>query len=398
MGYSFTSFTGGRGNNGNNNNNNNAPKNPTQGQVKYYLDLCRQKGVTPVNYMRMTYEELAKVIEELRLYIPVSENQLKMIREKIESLRGMGIEIKEPDYSKLTGGRGGSASTLIEQLLQKERENSDKMLPTEQQLQFIVGMYLCPDVPFENFDIKRRVELEGGKWRKFTPDEFAEEVRLHMTKRDASAFIDMHRGVYHEWKSTRITQSQMEYIRELEKRMADIHTPRITEWYVSMSGTLEMQTTKKVGDNGKYWAPKGYEGMSDFDLLQFSTDDASNYISILKSELGRKELTAYRDVSDNSQTLEFMREKKNKKENPMDVLVDLVFKMDAIAGYENDIAHDAVTPLLMLDGEDDEEVQEAKRQIREYMLYLVESGSITFDGLTQLCSDSEVAQKILLGL
>lgn len=396
MGYSFGSFTTGKNNN--NGGNSNGPKKTTAGQIKYYLDLCRQKSVTPVNYVQLTHDELGKLIEQLRLYTPVTENQLKMIHEKLESLRSMGIEIKEPDYGKLTGGREGTASSMIEKLIQLERENNDKMQPTEQQLQFIVAMYLCPDVPFEYFNIAKHVELGGGTWRKFTADEFAEEVRTHMSKRDASSFIDTYRGVYHEWKSTRITPSQMEYIRELEMRMANISTPKITEWYVSFAGTLEMSTTKKVGDNGKQWSPKGYEGMSDFDLLQFSVDDASNFINILKSELGRKDLIAYRDVSDGSQTLEFMRDKKKKKENPLDVLIDLVFKMDAIAGYENDVAHDAVTPLLMLDGECDEEVAEAKRQIKEYMLYLVSSDAISFDGLTQLCSDSEVAQKILLGL
>lgn len=397
MGYSFTGFTSmNRGTN--NKANDNKPKNPTQAQIKYYMDLCKQKRVVPENYLKMTYDEFADLIAKLKEYYPASESQIKMISEKIATLKELGVEVDEPNYSTLTGGRGGSASLLIEELIKKEKENSDKMIPTEQQLTFIVGMYLCPDIPFENFEITKKVSLGEGMWRKMTPDEFACEVASKMNKREASVFIDNFRGVFYEWKSTRISADQMRYIRQLEERLANISTPSIASIAVDENGDVEVVNNGKVTDKSKNWNPKGYEGLSEYDLLQFSIDDASNYINILKSELGRKELYSYRDNSDGSMTFEFMREKKRKAENPMDTLMDLMFKLEAVAGYENPDIHEAITPLLLMDDVDDESVAESKRVIREFMIYLVEEKFITFDSMIELCKDSDIAQKIMLGL
>ena len=221
---------------------------------------------------------------------PASEPQIQIIKDKIESLSKMGVNINAPDFSKLTGGRTGTASTLIESLIEMERQYNDVLPPSEAQLQFLVSMYLCPDIPFEeNFEIKRKLDLGEGMWRKLTPEEFAEEIKSKMKKRDASAFIDAHRGVFHTWKTTRIRPEQFKYIRQLEERMRDLSSPSAIEWCVDEEGNL-VQVSKAKVDKSKDYNPTGYIPLEDMELLMFSVEQASQYIDMLKSEQGRKDL------------------------------------------------------------------------------------------------------------
>jgi len=416
--YSFTAFGKNR------NNTATAPTAPTTGgtakprtdrQVSYYLDLCRQRKVAPKNYIKMNYEELAVEISAVKEFYPASESQIKVIKDKIISLSGFGVEINEPDYSKLTGGREGSASSLIEKLFEMERQYSDKMEVTEPQLEMLVSMYLCPDVPFESLGINRKViltpitsyssdlpydeQFAHQTWRKMMPDEFAEEVKSKMFKRDASAFIDAYRGVFHTWKTTRIRPEQEKYIRQLEARMADLSSPSVVEWSVDINGNM-VQIMKNT-DVVKEYNPRGIEPLDDLSLKMFSVEDASTYIDILKSEQGRKELYTYGEVSDNSMTFEDIRTadtKEKKSQHDMAELEDLMFRLEAVAGYENEEIHNTITPYLFEDDVDNEIVEENKDKVRDFMKFLVAEDYITFDGMIELCRECKVAQHILLGL
>lgn len=375
-------------------------KKPTERQVQYYLDLCVQRRVAPQNYTKMTYDELAKVIEELRKFYPASEAQINIIKDKVASLNALGKTIIEPNYATLTGGREGSASKLIEMFITMEKELSNSMQPTDKQIEFLVGMYLCPDVPFEKHEVNKTVDLGNGQWRKLTPDEFAEEIKSKMSKAQASKFIDDYRGAFHTWKTTRVRPEQVKYIRDLEARMSNLTPTTAIEWAIDEEGNL-VQVIKKAVDKSKVYAPTAYVAIDELELMMYSVQEASKYIDILKAELENKKLTKYGELSDESQTFEPIRKASNGEKKLADdvkELQDLMFKLEAVAGYADDDLHDSVSELLFNDEVDYETLREQKEKIRLFMLSLVEDGSTSFDGLTELCQKSEVAQSILLGI
>lgn len=93
-----------------------------------------------------------------------------------------GVDITNELIKKLTGGKDGSASKLIEQLLDRKRKMGNLLPPTEAQIKFLVDMFLCPDIPFEEFDIKKKRKISDDTYVLMTPAEFAEEVKakIHM--------------------------------------------------------------------------------------------------------------------------------------------------------------------------------------------------------------------------
>lgn len=393
--FSFTNFTS---TGSAKYNSDSSTRKPTERQIQYYMDLCVQRKVAPQNYTAMTYDEVGALIEELRKFYPASENQIKMIKDKLELLSTMGVAINAPDYSKLTGGREGTASALIEGLISMERQYTDKMPATDSQLQFMVSMYLCPDVPFESFEIARKVDLGDGMWRKFTPEEFAEEIKSKMNKRDASAFIDANRGAFHTWKQTRVRPEQVKYIRQLEDRMANLTPTSVIEWAVDEEGNL-VQIQKQVADKSKAYAPTGYTPLDEMELMMFSVEEASKYIDILKSEYERKDLYKYGEVADESLTFESLRKANSveqQKENELKELNDLMFKLEAVAGYADEELHNAVTSLLLEKEVVSEKVQEQRNKIHDFMMELIEDDSATFEGMVELCKNSPIAQEILM--
>ena len=369
----------------------------TERQVSFYKDLCAQRNTEPVDVTNMTFQEVASLIEELKTFYPASESQINLVKTKITNLQSMNVKINMPDTSKLTGGRNGSASKLIENLIEMEKIHADTAPPSDAQLSFMVSMYLCPDVDFEAHQINRRIELNGNLWRKYTPEEFASLIKKSMTRKEASAFIDKNRGSFHNWKQTRIKIEQQSYIRTLEARMADMSTPGIVEWSVDQSGNLvQVQKPRKKEDT----TVSGYTPLDDMELLMFSSDEASKYIDMLKSELERKELYKFGERSDGSESFEELRIPKNAnevKKADYEELQNLMYKLEAIAGYNDEDLHEAVTYLLVEEN-CDEACKENKAKIQGFMQELIEQGCIDIDGLIELTKDCPPAQKILIGM
>lgn len=382
--------------------NNNTKRTPSPRQISYYLDLCTQRKIAPKNYHTMTGDELAQEIEAVRSFYPASDRQKEIIRDTITSLQEMGVNINlmsDEDMAKLTGGREGTASALIENLINMQRQHSDKQPPSDNQLQFLVSMFLCPDVPFEDFGVMRKITLnDEGLWRKPTPDEFAEDLKKKMTRKEASKFIDDYRGSFHTWRSTRIRPEQMRYIRQLEERMSDLSSPNVVEWAVNPDGSL-VQVMKQRTLKEEY-NPTGYVPLDEMELMMFSVEEASKYIDILKSEGGRKDLYKYREESDNSATFEPIHTPETKeKRMEMDYkeLQDLIFRLEAVAGYENEDVHKAVTFLLVQEDVDSDAINDSKEIIRDFMKYLIEEDYIGLEGMAELCKNCKTAQLILMG-
>lgn len=321
-------------------------------QEKYYSDLCLQKNVVPVDLTGKSYDEVSIMIKELREFFPASPAQIRLIKEKASALN---LNIDESKLKKLTGGREGSASKLIAQLIEKEREIGDTIEPTEAQLKYIVSMFYCVDVDFSEHDIKKRVDLEDGLWRLMTPNEFAKEVSAKMSRKEASAFIDKYRSAHHAWLNTRISVEQEKYIRQLEERLADLYVPK--------------QVPETNDGKRKYdYNPTAYEPLSEGHLKMFSKEEASKYIDRLKYELEAKEL--YSNFNDNhdGDLLDFIS--RSSSETDIEEAQNALFKIFAHIGYSNEEVLDNISEKLFLHNTPQEE------EIKSFFEHIIEEGSI----------------------
>lgn len=324
-------------------------------QEKYYSDLCSQRNIIPVDLTGKSYDEVSLMIKELREFFPASPAQINLIKEKASALN---IDVDEEKLSKLTGGREGSASKLIAQLIEKEREVGDTIEPTEAQIQYLVSMFYCVDVCFEDHDIKKRVNLEEGLWRLMTPSEFAEEIKSKMNRKEASAFIDKYRGAHHAWLNTRISLEQERYIRQLEDRLADLYVPQQTPEY----------------DDGKkkprQYNPIAYEPLSEGHLKMFSRDEASKYIDRLKYELEAKQLYSnFNSQQHDGDLLDFIS--RSSRETDIEEAQNALFKIFSHIGYETEEVLNSISEKLFLDDTPQE------KEIKDFFEHIIEEGSIT---------------------
>lgn len=394
----------------------------TPGQIKYYLDLCKQRNVEPKDVNNFTFDTMSEEIQRLMKFYPASPAQIKLITDKVNNLKSIISVINFTDeqvetfkndesniistiivgiidnslkldsiISKLTGGKDGTASKLIENLINVEKKFSNIQEPTEKQLEIMVNMFLCPDVPFENYGISRRIELEDGLWRKPTPEEFANQIKSTLTKADASKFIDDYRGVFYEWKKTRIRPEQLRYIMELESRLgSQSPTTEINEAYTINGDVIEINKNKREYIKGTEYVPHTQE-----QLIQFSIEQASEFIDQLKSELNRREASSFAELETDELNASFYN--KNEVDIEYEELKNLMYKLEAVAGYNDEDLHEAVGIELIKDDDPESNVKNRKK-IREFMKDLLETSSITIEGLLELTKDCPTALRILVDM
>lgn len=224
---------------------------PTPNQIATITKICEERGI-PVDESRMkTYDLAYQYIAELtktRSYkIPVSDKQ----KEKIIELVGiLGEEV--PDFDKLEGGWNNSASRLIQEL--NERVKSIPQPLTPKQYEFILQIEQCPDAEFVGLS-----------------DDY-EEAKLQMTKQEATDYINKYRNDYYAWIKTRITPDQMLRIVQLNCMIegTSVEVPPEADKAEQLIILLERQS------------------MTQAELLQLSTDTASEFISQLESEYKSK--------------------------------------------------------------------------------------------------------------
>ena len=415
---------------------------PSEKMKAFYLDLCKMHGIEHNEIMLQSAQALSREIERLRaLPQPATDKQKEMIMDLAQELVDMGIKDTRPSQAfldKLTGGRDGTASQLIEKMQAIIKRNEHISMPTQKDLEFLVSMFLCPDIPFEEMGANRRIpitkltawgsdysveaELEARIFRKPTPSEFADiirkathinsegEVVKSFTRTSTMRFIDQYRGVFFNWKRTRITANQIQRIRELEKRFAMYSKPHVVEmaWDDEEQLSYEINTAPSRERKVTQYT---YEPIDELQLMMMSQDEASDYINRLTWELDESQQHLYRffEESDESQTFESIRQAQDEhawKIKEFTALNDLMYKLEAIAGYKNEAIH--VIPWIdktdrstyindaFLTGED-ESNKKKRKEIRDFMLYLLQEGYTNFGALMMMCEDSEVAQEILLG-
>ena len=260
----------------------NQEKLATLPQIKYYTDLCEQKQVQPVDVSNITSKKIHALIDELKSMAIVSIHQKIMIDRLCEET---GTTIPIEILKKLTGGKDGSASKLIEQLLERKRSMGNQLPPTEAQVKFLQDMFLCPDVAFEEFGIQKKRKISDDTYVLMTPSEFAEEVKAKIHMSEASNFIDKHRGVFFTWKNSRVTLEQIKYIRQLEERLSTKREAIAIEFAISETGeVVELPHNKPVSEVNLY------NPLTELELMQMGKKSAEEYINILKADLNKTEL------------------------------------------------------------------------------------------------------------
>lgn len=335
-------------------------------QIKYYTDLCEQKQVEPKDVSNITSREIHKLIDELKSMAIVSIHQKDMIDRLIKET---GVTIPVEILKKLTGGKEGSASKLIEQLLERKRSMGNELPPTEAQVKFLVDMFLCPDVAFEEFGIQKKRQIADDTFVLMTPAEFAEEVKAKIHMSEASAFIDKYRGIFFTWKNSRATLEQIKYIRSLEERLSTKREAVAIEFAISETGeVVELPHTKPASENNLY------NKLSDLELAQMGKESAEKYINILKADLNKTELYSgfESEMNKKDETFEEIRIKDIADTDTLeDMLTDSLYKLSAMIGHEIVDYDQSIEDLDIF-------------EIKELILELIENGEVNLAELQNI--------------
>ena len=152
----------------------------SQKQIKYYLDLCENKKVEPRDVSNITSKAISELINEVKLVIKPSQSQIDMLVKLSEETE---VILTDQLLENLTGGKEGTASKLIEQLIERKRKMGNVLPPTDAQVKFLTDMFLCPDIPFEEYEIQKKRQIGDNTYVLMTPTEFAiVAVNLYLSK------------------------------------------------------------------------------------------------------------------------------------------------------------------------------------------------------------------------
>lgn len=373
--------------------------------MKFAKDLYRLHKLEDAILDTMSWQQVKAEIDRLQaLPQPMSQAQEDALNKVLEELAELGQPVNVPKevYAQLTGGRDGSASQLIDKLFNMRYQLQQNSPLTDKQAEVIIGWFLCPDIPFEDFDISKKIAMPNVSdvaWRFMTCDEFHEELKEKLTRQQASKFIDDYRASYFEWKKTRCSTSQKTYIRQLEERMANLSSPRQVE-YAVIDGVVTQVVTSKPRE----YNPTAYAPMSDFDLEQMSYDDASRFITQLKSELEKpKRSSISNDTSQQRLQEKFQtfaehtgagraKDEMSYKVKEHRKLSDFLFKLEAVVGWNNEDLHESCHKLMML-GEGN--VADVSDELLAFITEALNKKAISFNKLVELADESIVVTQLI---
>jgi hypothetical protein len=375
----------------------------SEGQMKFITDLYARHRLDTSVLATMSRAEIRAEIDRLRYAdLPASDKQLDLIRTTVaeineiasnpfvpEDLRtkGMNLHIKESVLLKLTGGQEGTAGALIDKLFAMRKQYSPYRPLSDKQADLLVKWFFCPDVPFEQFGINKKI---GNVY--MTPEQFKEELLSKMLNANASKLIDDYMPIVTEWERSRCSSQQRAYIRKLEARMADLSTGSAVEWAVNEDGEM-VQVQKK---SAKEYNPTAYEFMPEEYLIMMSKDDAEKYIQQLRLELSRPKKGAIQN-DPNQQLLEDKRAHSSHKEvnsrlKEKEQIIDFLFKLEAVVGYDNSELRDEVDELLV---HGIGSMQGVTKQIQDFIDLALDMNAIKIENLVELGQNSQVISSII---
>lgn len=267
----------------------------TEKQIKYYLDLCKQKEVKAKKKKckEWSFEKMSAKIGELRglqtTNQTMTDKQRTTIEDVIKRTPEIDINALSPKWQELPIKE---ASELIGKLFELERSHRDNRECSDAQADKMVRMYLCPDVIFTDCGWVERFDTFDGRKMLVIPSssDVREWVKSHISSAKANEFIRKYQSPYIQWSKSRLSPEQQHHIRTLEGRMANLYSAgKEVVQSADMDGTLQADnpTTRKTRPNE--YAPIGHKPMTDLEIFQLSKESASEYIEILTATLADKE-------------------------------------------------------------------------------------------------------------
>jgi len=319
----------------------------------YYLKVCKRKNVDPIkNYELLSQNNLSEIIKKtqaLEDFFPATDGQKEAVKGRYVKCR-----MDEPDDEFLDKLSVTQASSII-QKMDDYYEKHFAHIPSEKQLAFISKMMMCPDidsselyeVPAEILDKKDSLEKEitlnnsavnqilnlqqdcimendTKRLKKLQKaqkdaeavlkslqddmvatqkeiDEYADSFSLDkLVKQQCTEFISKNQAVFYRWNKDRASQGQRDLINKLLVR----------------SGNPELD---------------------ELNLMQFTEEQASQYISQLQAEgmqkFGSEIEPEYEDID---RDINFPKTFADAQDAYHENITDVVYKLCAILGQNAD--------------------------------------------------------------
>lgn len=377
--------------------------------LKFACDLFTRFGFDKSKLNGMDFKAVqAEVARIQSLPFPMSEKQRTTIENIIVELAELNAPVVIPQemLESLTGGAQGTAGKLIDKLFRLRTEAQANGPLTDKQAETLAKWMYCPDMPWEDFGISLRVPMvhvSDTAWRYMLDEEFMAELKAVMLKPVASKFIDDYGHFYYAWKKTRATQYQIDTIRQIEQRLANVYTIGVKE-YALVDGVMT-ETYKK---SKRQWNPQAYVPMTDEQMIQLSATDASKLIDQMNFELKSKQEEVLNEDNLAQQRLEEKHNKFNERTNEgratdelsalnreHQALVDFVFQLESAVGHTDEELHESINETMILKTKNG---ADTAYEIREFIRYAVDGAYITVTGLSQMCRKSQVASKLVEAL
>lgn len=284
------------------------PKQPSEKQQSVYLDMCKNRRITPKDINTFTARTLYQEIERIKeLPFYCTDAQKKTILDLMHQINELGGKWTIPSDIMFHKMPSDKASALIEKLSIERRELNEVAPATDEQAKTIAEWRACPSIPWEDYKLSNRVylthltswstdhnlpqELEKRAFRMRTIAEFVELVKKTLTQREANAFIYKWRSHYYEWRQTRITKGMANELRKLEYTLSVFETSKEIVRAVNEDGEIIEIETSTSRERRNQYLP--YEPLSDDDLRQLSKEQASTLISQLQKEIRDRKLTRF---------------------------------------------------------------------------------------------------------
>lgn len=329
-----------------------------------------------------------------------SELQIKTIQDVTKRLILLGVNVpvfEEDQLKMLTGGKDGTAYKLINELIELEKETKDNLPLTNEQAEFISKMLYCPDIDWSEYEIDDRHYLEEGRFMMFTRQEFEIELKMKLTKKEAIYFIERYRKAFNYWKQTRIRPQQELVIRKYEEYLRSLEFKRERNVYDDIKADKIAQRSLK-----KVYNPIAHIPLEDFQLKQFSIEEASVYIKQLKYEIDAKRLYTFKQERNKDDDFEKLRNVKHPSEwatRELRTLQSIIYSLQKESGHVSEKIQHLIPyqDLYTKATKDDPFFTDTNKhaQIVSYMYYIVSNHMITFNQLKFKCQRSHTAIKLL---
>lgn len=388
-------------------------KTASEGQRQLYYKMCMERSITPKAIDALSYDEMDALIKEAQKFRPVSPKQIETMKNMYAQLVEVGIRDKIPTTEMIQALGATNASKAIGNVIEVLKQNSHLLKPTEPQIEQIVNMYMCPDIPWETYGLERKIMMDSyneksgeQEWKALLPKEFADQVMEKMTREQASQMMSDYSNVFYDWRKTRLSQGKEEFIRTLEGRLADLYVPKRVEPASGIDGVSVSDEFKQIATTKVYDEESAYDPLPEYQMAQFSDEEASAYITQLQWELNFFKSSGYQDESENHfENIRYtavdedgnsMNYKQQHDFEEFHHINEMMHRLQAVVGEENEHIDHEKLRILFNNGCPDLAL-EMKKELNEYMSYLMKEKLVDGATLFEMCGESDIAIEILFG-